>query len=76
LFADYIERMGARADGAAVALAERIVKGRAGRVPSWGYHLMVARAEAARPILLRAVEEGSGEERGRARAALGRMGSE
>ena len=47
LFADYIERMGARADGAAVALAEKIVKGKAGRVPSWGYHLLVARADAA-----------------------------
>jgi hypothetical protein len=75
LFADYIERMGARADGAAVALAEKVVKGRAGRVPSWGYHLLAARVDAAGPVLVRAVKGGSREERGRAVAALGRMGA-
>jgi HEAT repeat protein len=75
LFADYIERMGERSGGAAVAMAEKVVNGRAGRVPSWGYHLLVARADAAVPVLVAVAREGSaGARRMRAVETLGGMG--
>jgi hypothetical protein len=76
LFADYIERMGERSRGAAVAMAEKVVNGRAGRVPSWGYHLLVARADAAVPVLVAVARDGSaaGARRMRAVATLGGMG--
>jgi len=76
LFADYIERMGARADGAAVAMAEKMANGRAGRAPSWGYHLLVARADSAVPVLVAAArDESAGRNRVRAMQTLGRMGT-
>src|SRR4029078_11565728 len=50
LFADSIGRMGAElTKDAAVDVMESLVNGRAGRVPSWGYHLLAARAEVVVP---------------------------
>jgi HEAT repeats len=72
LFADYIQRMGPRADGAAVALVDALLDGTAGRVPSWGYHLLVARSAAALPRLTQAVNDPA--RRSRALFVLRQMG--
>ena len=56
LFADYIQRMGpARTNPAALALVDAILNDRAGRVPSWGHHLLIARKEVALPALIDAL---------------------
>jgi HEAT repeat protein len=73
LFADYIERMGERATPAAGVLAKRILEGTAGRVPSWGYHLMRARPEAAVPVLRKGLESGDAGVRARAERALAEL---
>jgi HEAT repeat protein len=70
LFADYIDRMGERATPAAAALANRIIDGTAGRVPSWGYHLLKARRETAVPILNKALDNPNPAIRRRAQLAL------
>jgi hypothetical protein len=84
LFADYIERMGERSRGAdfdelsraAAAFAEKIVNGRAGRVPSWGTHLLTARADGAVPVFVAVARDASATAARRRRAveALGAMG--
>ena len=70
LFADYIDRMGDRATPAAAALATKILSGTAGSVPSWGYHLLTARPEAAKPILDKGVQDPRPQVRRRAQLAL------
>ena len=73
LIADYIDRMGDRATPAAAALARRVLDGSAGRVPSWGYHLLAARPEVARPILEKGFAEGDPQVKRRAQIALQAM---
>jgi HEAT repeat protein len=70
LFADYIDRMGDRATPAAAALANRILDGTAGRVPTWGYHLLKARRDTVLPILNKALENPNPVSRRRAQLAL------
>ena len=76
LFADYIERMGERATPAAGALAKRILEGTAGRVPSWGYHLLRARREAAEAVLRKGLENEDAGVRDTAQRALAELGRE
>jgi hypothetical protein len=71
LFADYIQRMGPRrTNGAALALADAIVNGRAGRVPSWGYHLVAARSDVTLPALTEIARSGPPAAQRRATALL------
>jgi HEAT repeat protein len=70
LFADYIDRMGDRATPAAAALANRILDGTAGHVPSWGYHLLKARPQTTLPILKKGLESENPATRRRAQFAL------
>lgn len=75
LFADYIDRMGPeRTKGAALDLMESLVNGRAGRVPSWGYHLLAARAEVVVPALLEVLKDGPASKKGRAVKLLANLG--
>jgi HEAT repeat protein len=74
LIADYIDRMGDRATPAAAALARRVLEGTAGNIPSWGYHLLAARPDAARPILEKGLAGQDPQVRRRARIALDAMG--
>jgi HEAT repeat protein len=76
LFADYIERMGpARTKGSALALVDGMLKNRAGRVPSWGYHLLRARAEVTVPALVQALKDAPPTQKRCAAWVLGRMGA-
>jgi HEAT repeat protein len=76
LFADYIERMGpARTKGAALALVDQILHNRSGRVPSWGYHLLRARAEVTVPVLIDALKNAPATQKRWAAWVLGRMGA-
>jgi HEAT repeat protein len=71
LFADYIERMGpARTRGAALALLDRLLHDRAGRVPSWGYHLLAVHADLTLPALRDAALHAPATQRDRAARAL------
>ena len=59
LFADYIDRMGPeRTRDAALDLMDSLLNNRAGHVPSWGYHLLAARAEVVVPALADVLRDG------------------
>jgi hypothetical protein len=75
LFADYIDRMGPqRTKGAALDLMDALVNGRAGRVPSWGYHLLAARSEVVVPALMALVKDAPARRKLRAVKLLGYLG--
>ncbi len=75
LFADYIDRMGPeRTKDPALDLMESLVNGRAGRVPSWGYYLLAARAEVVVPALMEVLKDGSVSKKGRAVKLLATLG--
>lgn len=75
LFADYIDRMGPeRTKDAALDLTDALLNGRAGRVPTWGYHLLTARSEATVPALAEALKNGPPQQKLRAVKLLSYIG--
>jgi hypothetical protein len=75
LFADYIDRMGPeRTKDAALDLMDALLNSRAGRVPSWGYHLLAARAEVTVPALADVLKNGPPSQKLRAVKLLSYIG--
>jgi hypothetical protein len=63
----------ARTKGAAAKLADDIMSGRPARVPSWGYHLLAARADVVLPMVRDVAEHGPAPKRARAVRLLQRV---
>jgi HEAT repeat protein len=74
LFEAYIREMGERAKPSAQALAKEIATGDPGRIPSWGYQILIDYPEVALPILEDALKGESPAARSAAIKALGQMG--
>jgi HEAT repeat protein len=70
----YVQEVGDNLRPAAVALAKKIMDGKAGDVPPWGYRLLGRHAEAALAVLTPALGEKELARRERAAVALGYMG--
>jgi hypothetical protein len=76
LFEAYIREMGDRVRPSAVALAQRVVAGTAGRVPKWGYQLLADFPGETLEILTESLDDSvDAAVRLRVITALGQMGS-
>ncbi len=74
LFEAYIREMGSRSRPAARALASAVIAGAAGRVPSWGYQLLIDYPEDSLAQLTSALKSDDLAARQRVLTALGYMG--
>jgi HEAT repeat protein len=75
LFADYIDRMGEdRTKAPALDLMDAFLNNRTGWVPTWGFHLLAARAEFTVPPLIEYLKSAPATQKVRAAKLLGLIG--
>jgi HEAT repeat protein len=75
VFENCVVELGDRLKPHARTLAEKVIAGTAGTVPTWGYRLLVHHPDVALPILLEALKAPDTVQRQRAIVALGYMGN-
>jgi hypothetical protein len=75
IYSTYVDELGERLRPCALALAPKLMEGKAGRVPDWGYKILNAAPEDSIAVVAPHLADADKQMRERAAVILGRMGA-